>query len=253
VLRVGTLNVRHTTDRWRARSGLLVAELDELAPDVIGMQELRRFPSQAARIARRSAVPYEVVVAGKSGLKWPWEGIAVLTSMAVVGTERLDLGGEGRVAQRVTVAADGTRVDFYNTHLAEGDETLRVRQARRLLAWMSERPDVPQVLVGDLNAGPQARSVRVLTSRWMRSAYAAVHGREPDRTVPTALRAGADLSKGRVIDYVLVNDRIHVHEAWIAFDRVDESSGAALAASDHLGIGAVISVRSAPLATRRAG
>ena len=58
------------------------------------------------------------------------------------GHARLRLGGDARVAQRVTVVLpDGRPLDVYNTHLADGDEAVRTAQARRLLAWMDERPD----------------------------------------------------------------------------------------------------------------
>jgi endonuclease/exonuclease/phosphatase family metal-dependent hydrolase len=66
----------------------------------------------------------------------------------------------------------------------------------------------------------------------------AVHGCEPDRTVPTPLRAGAT-GAGSVLDYILVNDQVEVAGAWLAFD---EAEGA-ICASDHYGLVADLRLR----------
>lgn len=236
---VATLNVRNTADRWRARSPLLVEQLVALDPDVVGLQEVRRFPSQARWIAReatrrRGRPPaWEVGGAYKTGLKRLWEGLAVLSRLPATGRARLRLGGQSRVAQRVTVALpDGRPLDVYTTHLADGDESLRCTQAERLLAWMAEQPDRPQVLLGDLNSGPRSGPLRVLGRR-LRSAYALVHGSEPPRTSVN----GA----GVVVDYIMVNDLVMVLDAWVAFD-LPSARDPRLLPSDHLGLAATLSV-----------
>ncbi|HEY8491926.1 MAG TPA: endonuclease/exonuclease/phosphatase family protein, partial [Dehalococcoidia bacterium] len=215
---VATLNLRNNSDRWDERAPLLVAQFVALRPDVIGLQEVRRPIDQAEWIAERvnaqlaGEPPYQVFQTNKTGLAGLVEGIAVLSRLPLLEREWLDLGGGSRVAQRARIRLpDGRVLDFYNTHLhhpAE-DEPLRTEQARRLLAWLAERPDVPQVLVGDFNAGPDAPSVRLIRER-LRSAYAAVHGREPPATFPTPLsREWGEFSV--VIDYIFVNDLVTVH------------------------------------------
>jgi len=237
---VATLNVRHTADRWRARAPLLVEQLAALDPDVIGLQEVRRFPSQARSIARategKGERGWEVRTTYKTGRKGLLEGIAVLSRLPVDppgrgGHARLRLPGQCRVAQRVTVeVADGRVLDVYNTHLANADEAIRALQATRLLAWMDERPGVPQVLVGDFNSRPDSAPVKVLTSR-LRSAYALVHGSEPSRT----------LVAGGVLDYIFVDERVTVLDAWVAFDRPDPCDQRVFP-SDHLGLAATLSL-----------
>ncbi|HEY8489599.1 MAG TPA: hypothetical protein VIO14_01270, partial [Dehalococcoidia bacterium] len=75
----------------------------------------------------------------------------------------------------------------------------------------------------------------------LRSAYAAVHGREPPATFPTPLsREWGEFSV--VIDYIFVNDLVTVHDAWVAFDRVS-AEDPRLAPSDHYGLAATVSVR----------
>ena len=168
--------------------------------------------------------------------------MAVLSRLPVLERAKLKLGGQNRVAQRVTVAAGDGVLDFYNTHLASKGEDVRTAQARRLLEWMDERSAVPQVLVGDLNARPNAASIQLLATR-LRSAYAAVHGQEPEKTVPTPLRVGAT-GRGSVLDYIFVNPLVEVHEAWRTFEEADPTDEH-LVASDHYGLAAVISLRTA--------
>ena len=239
--------MRNTADRWRQRRHLLVRQLVDLAPDVLGAQELRIIPNQAAwltrEVARRTAgrLRYRWYRRPKTGYQGLWEGIAVLSRLPVAATGWLDLGIDARVAQRVTVhTADGVLLDFYNTHFGGVGEERRSAQARRLLDWMDTRPPVPAVLVGDLNARPGSPTVEVLCSR-LRSAHVDRHQREPARTVPTPLRVGYT-GDGAVLDYVFVNDLLEVEDAGLAFDEVDPVDPT-LAASDHYGLAVTVAVR----------
>jgi endonuclease/exonuclease/phosphatase family metal-dependent hydrolase len=245
-IRVATLNCRNTADRWKARRPLLVRQLVALQPDVIGLQELRRFPSQARGIAARARAGDLVLDqfrSYKTGLYGLWEGVAVMSRLPVLDRAKLKLRGQNRVAQRVTVAAGDGILDFYNTHLASEGEEVRTRQAQRLLEWMAERPSVPQVLVGDFNARPTAPSIQLLAAR-LRSAYAVVHGAEPEKTVPTPLRVGAT-GRGSVLDFIFVNPLVEVHEARRTFEESDPGDEH-LVASDHFGLAATVSVRATP-------
>lgn len=182
---------------------------------------------------------YRCYEAAKTGLAGLWEGIGTLSRLPVVEHALLPLGGQHRVAQRLTVALPGGAVvEVYNAHLVTGDEVERRRQAGRLLAAMEGRGDVAQVLVGDLNATPAMPSVQLLTRR-LRSAHVVVHGAEPARTVPTPLRRGAPAGGGVVMDYVLAGPQVVVHDARVVFDEVE---GRDLAASDHYGLVATVSV-----------
>ncbi len=245
-LRIGTLNVRNTADRWRERRELLVAQLAELRPDVIGLQELRRWPSQIRWMTRRLNQslrldsPYRYHSTGKAGLWGLWEGVAVLTRLPLVERGSLDLEGEHRVANWVRVRLPGGAVlEVYNAHLSSRGEEMRDQQARLIVDHLATRAQIPTLLVGDLNAGPASSTLRLLGER-LRSAYAVFHGEEPGKTWPTALRAG--VANGRVIDYVLVDDHLEVVDAWLTFDR-PASTDPTLFPSDHFGIAATIRVR----------
>lgn len=243
---IGTLNVRNTADRWRERRDLLVAQLAELRPDVIGLQELRRWPSQIRWITRRLnqslwlEPPYRYHATGKAGLWGLWEGIAVLTRLPVVERGSLDLQGEHRVANWVRVRLlDGAILEVHNAHLSSRDEELRDKQARLIIDHLAMKGETPTLLVGDLNAEPVSSTLRLLGQRFD-SAYARVSGNEPTRTWPSAGLAG--VANGRVIDYILVDDHLEVADAWLTFDR-PASTDPTLFPSDHFGIAATIRVR----------
>jgi len=235
-------------DGWPERAELLLPQLVELQPDVIGLQELRHFyPRQARWIANRAgaldpALTYGVHPTYKKGVWWLWEGIATLTRLPLVERSHLRLQGQARVANVTRVRLPGGGLlDFYNVHLASGldNEDLRIRQARELLEWMQSRTGVAQVLVGDFNSRPAAATIGVLTTH-LRSAYHAVHGSEPPRTIPTPL--GGRSGEGVVVDYVFVNHLVEVHDAWVTFDRVDAEQPSVVA-SDHYGLAATVSLR----------
>jgi endonuclease/exonuclease/phosphatase family metal-dependent hydrolase len=251
-IRVGTLNLRNTSDRWRERAGLLVEQLSDLRPDVIGLQEVRRPSLQARRIVSgiNHAIPdnrrpFRIYPVWKTGLLRLWEGVAVLTDLPVVEADWLDLRGGNRVAQRARVRVGGTLLDFYNTHLDHSRlaHERRADQAGRILDWMAQRPDVPQVLVGDFNAQPTDPAIQLIGGR-MRSAYFAFHNREPERTAPAPLSRHWG-SPGIVIDFIFVNERVEVHEASITFDQPHPDDDR-LSASDHFGLAATISIRQHP-------
>ncbi len=254
-MRIATLNVRNTADRWRQRRHLLVGQLVDLAPDVLATQELRIVPDQAAwlirEVERRSGrrLRYRSYRRPKTGLHGLWEGIGVLSRLPVVAVAWLDLGVDARVAQRVTVhRPDGGLLDLYNTHFGGIGEERRCAQARRVLEWMDARPPLPVVLVGDLNARPGSPTVDLVSSR-LRSAHVDRHQREPARTVPTPLRVGYT-GDGAVLDYVFVNDLVEVHDAGIVFDQLGPADPT-LAASDHYGLAVTVTARATGTAPRR--
>lgn len=249
-IRVGTLNLRNTSDRWSERKPILLEQLSALEPDMIGLQELRRPSFQARHIlqavnhGKRSGAPrFTLQTAFKTGLLRFWEGVAILTELPVLEAERIDLRADNRVAQRVRMTLpDGLQLDMYNTHLAHLPEQtdLRLRQVKVLLDVMARHATVPAILVGDLNATPDEPAIALL-SEAMRSAYKTIHGTEPPRTVPAPL-SNTWGHEEKVIDYIFVNDRVDVLDAWITFDAAARHDPR-LTASDHYGLAAKVSIR----------
>ena len=244
---MATLNCRNAVDRWPKRSKLVVDQLVELNPHVIGLQELRHFlPSQAKWIARQVGVrtgrAHWLHTTYKTGVLWFWEGIGILSRLPIVERDHLRLAGENRVATfgRVRLPGGGV-LDVYNTHLAENGPEVRKAQVEAILEWMGRRPDIPQILLGDFNATPGSLSIQ-RACRTLRSACAAANGAEPARTVPTPLRRAADPSWGAVMDYILVSEAVEVLDATLAFDK-PAPDDPRLYPSDHFGLAATVAIR----------
>jgi endonuclease/exonuclease/phosphatase family metal-dependent hydrolase len=235
-----TLNLRHGADRWPERRGMLLDQFVALAPDIACLQEVDVPLGQGAWLVAEANArlkgrpPYALYQANKTGEAGRREGIAIVTRLAASGHEWLDLRGGSRVAQRLTIETGGGALRVYNTHLHNGREAaaLRLAQARLILGWMADDTG-PAVFAGDFNATPGSDVVACVSER-MRSAYAAVHGREPDGTVPAPLNAEWG-QPPKTIDYIFVSDGITVRHARIAFDAVAPHD-ARLSASDHYGI-----------------
>lgn len=245
---MATLNLRNTSDRWKERAPLLMEQLIELRPDVIGLQEIRVPADQGHWIVERAnerlreGDEYRLFQTNKTGLSGMTEGIGIMTCLPMDAEESLDLQGGSRVAQRAHLALpSGGGLWFYNTHLHHERDAhdLRESQARLILEWMTAHGRAPQVLVGDMNAQPDSPAIRLLRTR-LRSAYDVVHGREPDQTSPAPLSEHWG-KRSQVIDYIFVNEHVAVHDARLTFDRTDPADPR-LSASDHYGLAAEISV-----------
>ncbi len=245
-IRVATLNCRNTLDLWHQRRHLLADQLRELQPDVIGLQELRRRPSQSGWIANHAADPaagrYQRTHAWKGGWwRWAFEGVGTLSLLPVLEHERRGLTLD-RAALRTTVRLpSGQPFDIYTTHLHHPPEAsdLRGLQAGVLAEWISRRATVPHVLVGDLNGTPDSAELKVLLAG-MRSAHVVANGAHPAATFPAPTSAGwGDV--GRVIDYILIGPGITVRSAGLAFDKVS-ADDARVSPSDHYGLVAELTV-----------
>ncbi len=142
------------------------------------------------------------------------------------GVAVLPLGGQGRVAQR-TVVRTGGGLAIANAHLEHRSHAsaLRLQQVRRIAQWL-EPCGEPQVICGDLNDVPDSPALAAL------GGYRTAHG--PDFAVTGTSPAW---NPHRVIDYVLVVERVQVLEAGLCLDRPVNGTWP----SDHIGLWAKLS------------
>jgi endonuclease/exonuclease/phosphatase family metal-dependent hydrolase len=84
---------------------------------------------------------------------------------------------EPRAALEAVLHRDGTALAVVVTHLGLGRRE-RLWQIRRLLVWLTHRPSLPRVVVGDLNEWNRWSAAWQLLAR-------AFHGTPPLRTFPT--------------------------------------------------------------------
>nr|WP_238390038.1 endonuclease/exonuclease/phosphatase family protein [Pseudoxanthomonas koreensis] len=160
-------------DRWDVRKPLAVRTLREQAPDVVGLQELT--PAQAQYLAAhlpgygRLGRGREADGSGEQmGVFYRTDRLRVVESGDFWLSDTPDRPGSiswGHPHPRMVTwalferVADGRRFHLFNTHLPyrEQDEAARVKGAQAIVERLASLPaDVPVVLTGDFNTGPDS-------------------------------------------------------------------------------------------------
>ncbi|OPZ81343.1 MAG: Endonuclease/Exonuclease/phosphatase family protein [bacterium ADurb.Bin431] len=194
------------------RLKIIIQNLKQLDPDIIGLQEINESPSSGgsdnqARIIADSltaffGIPYTSYY---SGTHMAWDGqfremIGIITKHPVEQQGFADLP-KGTFSRKVVwnhIVTPLGRVNFFNTHL-DGESTgATLGQAQKMLAYVTERfyafPSAAVVLTGDLNNVPESESITTLSAALVDS-WRKVNGSLPGYTVP------CDAPNAR-IDYV---------------------------------------------------
>jgi len=211
----------------------LAAVIAEIAPDVIGLQEVIRQPEgvhgdQAMALAAKLGMA--VMMGETRSFGNGSYGNAVLTRLPIVGSDRCDLSWRAREPRgclRVDLAVNGSALHVFNAHFG-----LLLRERRdqlgRLATFITDRSIAgPRVLMGDFNEwhrGPITRQLRREFSSPMRRMR---------RTHPAVFPLFA---LDRIYwDVELEGQEFHVHRTRLS--RV---------ASDHLPVVARLKLRHAP-------
>ncbi len=241
---IATLNLFNRMGQWGFRAPLVIDQLEGLAPDVLGLQEVDLVLDQGMWIARQinKRLPeqphYRIKHATNPDTRASYHAIATLARVACEEHEILDLMSFERVAQRLVFRCGDAPFVFVNTHLHHPPEAQRerVEQLERLLAWLDrDARGLPTVIAGDFNAyaEPPEPAVQLMKSRF-RSAHEAAHGREPEKTWTTPVNT-YDPSPHGTLDYIFVSEQWRVVEAGLAFDK-PAAHDANIYPSDHLGL-----------------
>ena len=169
--RAATLNIWSQYGPWETRLLAIRAQLEALAPDVIGLQEVLRSGEidQAARIA--DGLGYYVAWGRASENFGIPTGNAILSRWPIQASETLQLpnGGsnESRSVVRAEIGSPLGVIPFYCTHLNWRLDHGHVRQlqVRALTDFIDahkQEAHLPVVVVGDFNAEPDADEMRFL-------------------------------------------------------------------------------------------
>ena len=244
-VKVATLNLFNRMGDWESRMPLVVDQLAALLPDVIGFQEIDLMIDQGMEISRavNKRLPerphYRIKHATSPGQRASIFGIGTLARIECAEHEVLDLMTYERIAQRMVYVVDGQQFALVNTHLHHPPEDTeeRAEQAERILRWLDRHDPLPTVVSGDFNSYEGERTVDVMKGRF-RSAYEAMHGREPEKTWPTPVNTFDNAPAG-TLDYIYVSPEFEVIEAGLAFDQPSPDNPD-LFPSDHLGLYAVL-------------
>jgi endonuclease/exonuclease/phosphatase family metal-dependent hydrolase len=247
--------------RWKQRRSLLAQGLAALAPDLVALQEVQLPENPAGWLADQLGFT-NVFLSPKLGHAARHEALAVISRLPFESTDVLDLGGQGRIAQRLSLNIGGSSTYVVNGHFywQPGESLPRLRQVERLLDWLQRLPgDPPCIVCGDFNGTPETQAIQRMR-RHFRSAYATVHGQEPEYTCPTPLpRSPWSVTRTFLgffllirpqhlqfgwrgtLDYIFVDPRLGVTECRVVLDQPSPAD-ARLFPSDHFGLFAEIEI-----------
>jgi endonuclease/exonuclease/phosphatase family metal-dependent hydrolase len=248
---VATLNLLHNTDQWHLRLPLIVRELANLQPDVIGLQECLWGPDHVYRVARELNAEtgcdgYTVYTASRTGWLRRIEALAILSRLPLVEEDRLPLRSGNRVSQRVRFQLpDGNEFDFVNNHLhhpIDGAD-LRAKQALKIIRWLSScTGSVATVIAGDLNGTADEEAVRLLKAQYS-SVFESLGCNEP-------ITFGSPLAghfeqpvPQKTIDYILTSPTVTVRSARRVFENPHPTLPD-IYPSDHFGLYAELTTSS---------
>ncbi len=227
--RVATLNIWNRFGPWDERLAAIRAGVRDLAPDVLGLQEVVRLApgdgdglDQAGAIA--AGLGYHVAYGRARDERW--YGNAILSRWPIAGSQLYELRRAGTDERRsllfAEIDAPFGALPVFCTHLNwkldEGH--VRCGQMRELvdrIDALAKPGAFPAVLVGDLNAQPDADEIRFLggltslgSARcvYFQDAWALAGDGSPGHTYARSNPFAAPLREpDRRIDYVFVRGR----------------------------------------------
>jgi len=252
-LRIATFNIRtglawDGRHSWPFRAGACAAAIAGLSADVVGLQEVHTF--QERGLARR--LPgYAGAGAGRSDGRDRGERctVAYLTSRL-----RLDAwtvrwfsttpwapgsrSWGNPIARIVTLCRfsdlrTGDRFGVANAHWDGASPASRLRSAEALLGWLD--PELPWIVLGDLNATAGDPAVARLVAGGLRDTLAHLGARGPQAATHHHWDGSTD---GTRIDYVLVDQHWDVSDA-----RIDHTRPGGRLPSDHWPVLAKVALR----------
>jgi len=261
MIRLATINILSDLSRWKDRRSILIQGLAEANPDLVALQEVRLPNNPAQWIADQLGFQH-VVLAPKTGFESNREAIAILSRLPIEEHATLDLVGQQRVAQYIKVRLRSQTLIIINGHLywQPGESKVRLKQVERIFEWMKEIPGNPHCIIcGDFNSTPETDAIQQMRLDF-NSAYATIHGEEPEYTCPTPLPRSARSqlrtflgffllfrskhlnTKWRgTLDYIFVDPRLRVMDCKVILNQPSPENPI-IYPSDHFGLCATIDV-----------
>jgi endonuclease/exonuclease/phosphatase family metal-dependent hydrolase len=275
-LRFLTLNLWGENGPWQQRMEVFADGVAALAPDVVGLQEVRevpgRVPNQAGELARRHG--WHHVFAPSSAWGGGHEGLAIVSRFPIGAHESQSLPHsietEGRIVLSARIDAPAPIGAFWvhTTHLSYREAEGRKREDQVMFidqVVTAHANDHVQIVMGDFNTVPEADEIRWLCGLttldrrrvFYQDTWARAHRGEAATGV-TWTRANANidwmhwLTPERRLDYIFTTQvrrdrRATVHGARVVFDEPRVAAdGARVFASDHFGVVADVQMVAEP-------
>ena len=263
-VRVVSINILNDLSLWHLRRNLIVDQLFEMSPDLIGLQEVSlkdgkdnaHWLTDSLNQKISSGNPYEVYICPKTGKSVNIEGIAILSRLPVKRHTCIDLETQSRVAQCVEIFYPEKTLLYINTHLfwQPGESTERLRQIERIIGWIGDcNHECPVIIGGDFNGTPDSKAIARLYHDFT-SAHVAKHQQEPAYTASTPLpRSKIAIMKTIIgflvelrpfkmrlgwhgtLDYIFFNHLIKTIDCQVVFNK-PLSDNPRIYPSDHYGL-----------------
>jgi endonuclease/exonuclease/phosphatase family metal-dependent hydrolase len=169
--RAATLNIWSRFGPWEERLTGLRDGLRKLAPDVIGMQEVLRFPDLDQAVLVSEGMGYEIAWGLSSENHGFPTGNAILSRWPIIRSEVIPLPHGGSDEHRSVIfaelAAPFGKLPFFCTHLnwMLHHGHIRQLQVKALVEAVTRLAPVdgfPPVVVGDFNAEPDSDEMRYM-------------------------------------------------------------------------------------------
>jgi endonuclease/exonuclease/phosphatase family metal-dependent hydrolase len=265
-VRIATLNVWGRHEPWTARRSVLIEGFGELQADVIGLQEVINFDGYD-QVADLLGPDYNIVHQTK-GLTGDGNGIGIASRWPVGEVREVDLHLTPRTADFpcTTLIAEILAPEpvgpflfvnhFPNWQLNfEYEREIQTVAAARVVEELAEARRCHVVLAGDLDADPNAATIRFWTGRQSldrmsvcyRDAWASAHPNEPGHTfTPESPYVAEQVPDWpfRRIDYIFVRcDRSGPTLNIAACSRSFDEPRNGVWGSDHFGVVADLTVR----------
>ncbi len=241
-MKILTLNTWQERGPWRDRWELIFKSLREYDADIVGFQEVFNM-DWAKEIQVRSGYPYLAVSGEHSGLIFLSKFKSIEQECLVMKT-RSPTEDYLRYVFYVRFDTGEEKLALFNTHLSwKADENeIRLNQTHEIEAFVQKKAEnLPVVLLGDLNAGPDTPSVTYLreTLKWC-DTFGAKNPNDPgltwDYRNPYA-EAEREKMAERRIDYIFVRERTGPFKKILSSRLVfNEPSAEGVYSSDHFGV-----------------
>jgi endonuclease/exonuclease/phosphatase family metal-dependent hydrolase len=212
--------------------------IESQSPDIVALQEVDRFWARSGGVDQPEALAEMLGMNVCYGANLSHEaddhadepheyGVAVLTIFDISSCENTLLpiveGEEQRGLLDARITIDGVgEVAVLNTHFDHKESSTRQMQAEAVVDYLGN-VDVPAVLMGDLNAGPDDGDLDVIQAQ-MTDAWEAAGDGTDGFTYP----ADPESSPENRIDYIFAGPGVTVQTAAVV------DSDLAVMASDHL-------------------
>ncbi|MGJ1206107.1 endonuclease/exonuclease/phosphatase family protein [Sphingobacterium lactis] len=195
--------------------------INESGAEIVGIQEVdilvsrSEMMNQAEKLAELTGMEY--YFSKGINLEKGYYGTLILSKHKIVGKRRYDLpmpvASENRSLAIVDVQLpDGKTISVANTHLDLMEEN-RIEQAA-FINELGELYSKPLILVGDLNAKPNSKPIKLLEQYFVRNT------KDNKPTSP-------NVNPNNEIDYIMVLNNVKF--SWISYHVIAETY-----ASDHL-------------------